>query len=220
MKRIKLTGDASDAGSDTPVRERVLSAAFSAFMDHGFEGASTLEIATRARVSKRELYALFDDKHAMLAACIAERAKRMRLPLTLPAPRDRKALTAALIAFGAEVLRVVCHPTVLALYRLAIAESDRSPAIGHLLESNGREANRAALEGLTSARANHLVGAAEPAEMAQRFAALLWDDLLVRLLLRTANSPTPAELEQRARAATAALLALYPPHPRSRSAAS
>ena len=61
-----------DAG-ETPVRRRILEAAFSAFMERGFVEASTLEIATRARASKRELYALFGSKQDMLIACIGER---------------------------------------------------------------------------------------------------------------------------------------------------
>src|SRR5215469_8391229 len=44
-------------GGGTAVRERILEAAFAAFMKSGYAAASTLEIATRARVSKRELYA-------------------------------------------------------------------------------------------------------------------------------------------------------------------
>jgi AcrR family transcriptional regulator len=192
------------------MRDRVLGAAFSAFMEHGYAGASTLDIATRAKVSKRELYALFDDKHAMLAACIAERAKRMRLPLKLPAAGDRKALAATLNVFGITVVREVCDPKVLAVYRLAIAESDRSPEIARVLDRHGREANRAALvELLTDAQANGLFGAVEPAVMAAHFFALVWGDLLMRLLLRVTNAPKPAEIEQRVRAATEALLTLY-----------
>jgi len=41
----------------TAVRGRILDAAFAAFMKSGYATASMLEIATRARVSKRELYA-------------------------------------------------------------------------------------------------------------------------------------------------------------------
>ncbi len=107
---------APDVHADDPVRSRVMGAAFSAFMERGYEGASTLDIATRARVSKRELYALFDNKHAMLAACIAERTKLMRLPLELTAPRDVDALAGTLATFGAAVLRVVCHPAALAVF--------------------------------------------------------------------------------------------------------
>jgi AcrR family transcriptional regulator len=193
------------------VRDRILGAAFSAFMERGYEGASTLDIATRAKVSKRELYALFDNKHAMLAACIVEHAKRMRLPLKLPAAGDRAAVAATLNVFGIAILRGVCDPRVLAVYRLAIAESDRSPEIARLLDKASREANRAALvEWLTAAQANGLFGAAEPATMAARFFALIWGDLLVRLLLRVTTAPKPAEIEQRVRAATEILLALYP----------
>lgn len=162
-------------------------------------------------MSKRELYTLFDNKHAMLAACIAERAKRMRLPLKLPAASDREALAATLNAFGVSILKGVCDPKVLAVYRLAIAESDSSPEIARLLDKAGRDANRAALvELLTAARANGLFGAVEPATMAGRFFALIWGDLLVRLLLRVANVPKPTEIAQRVRAATEDFMALYP----------
>ena len=46
-------------GSHGSTRERVLAAAFAVFRKRGFSAASTLEIATRAQVSKRDLYALF-----------------------------------------------------------------------------------------------------------------------------------------------------------------
>src|SRR6202047_5602335 len=59
-------------------RERVLEAAFTLFCEHGFSDVSMLEIATRAQVSKRDLYALFRNKQAVLADCIKERARRLR----------------------------------------------------------------------------------------------------------------------------------------------
>src|SRR5216684_9170618 len=85
-----------DAADEPPARERILDAAFSAFMESGFAAASTLEIATRARVSKRELYALVGSKQEMLAACIGERAQRLRMPAGLPEPKDRETLARAL----------------------------------------------------------------------------------------------------------------------------
>ena len=69
---------ASVESGPQPARERILYAAMEAFMELGYAEASTLEIATRAQVSKRELYALFGNKQAMLAACIADRVGRMR----------------------------------------------------------------------------------------------------------------------------------------------
>jgi AcrR family transcriptional regulator len=49
------------------IRRRVLKAAFSHFVEQGFSSTSMLDIVTRARVSKRDLYALFNNKHAVLA---------------------------------------------------------------------------------------------------------------------------------------------------------
>lgn len=39
---------------------------FSAFQELGYGGASTLEIATRAKVPKRELYTYFSNKQALV----------------------------------------------------------------------------------------------------------------------------------------------------------
>src|ERR1044072_8949333 len=99
-------------GSHTPVRARILEAAFSAFMERGFAETSTLEIATRARASKRELYAEFGSKQDMLLACIKARAERLRLPVDLPDITDREILQQALVMFGTQVLREVSHPAV------------------------------------------------------------------------------------------------------------
>ena len=40
------------------IRSRILGAAFDSFVEHGYAETTTIEIATRAKVSKRELYAL------------------------------------------------------------------------------------------------------------------------------------------------------------------
>jgi AcrR family transcriptional regulator len=199
---------------DAPPRERVLKAAFALFRERGFAGASTLEIATRAKVSKRDLYALFDDKQAMLTACINARAHRMRQPVALAAsiPQSRTDVAATLVALGVSILRGLSSPEVLAVYRLAIAESDRAPEVARALDSGGREANwRALAEWLAKVQAQGLIGAGDPAAITARFIALLWGDLLIRLLLQVRNAPTPGEIEARAQTATEALLTLYPP---------
>ena len=201
-------------GSDGSTRERALSAAFAVFRKRGFAGASTLEIASRAQMSKRDLYALFGSKHDMLTACIRERAGRMRQPLD-PAARisgSSEAVAATLIELGTSILRVACHPDVLAIHRLAIAESDRAPEIARALDSSGRKANHAALGAwLAGAQAQGLISAGDPVPIAAQFLAVLWGGLLIQLLLRIREAPTPDEIDSRARAATGALLTLYPP---------
>jgi AcrR family transcriptional regulator len=205
----------SAPGDEGPaLRERVLKAAFAAFRKHGFSGASTLEIATRARVSKRDLYALFGSKQAMLAACIKERAGRMRQPLELaaPVPHSRQEVVATLVELGTSILRGVSHPDVLVVYRLAIAESDRTPEIARTLDRSGREANHAALAGwIAKAQAQGLIGAGDPAAIAAHFLATLWGTLLIQLLLCVREAPSAQEIDARANAATDAILTLYAP---------
>ena len=195
--------------NETPARQRIVEAAFSAFMESGFAAASTLEIATRARVSKRELYALVGSKQEMLVACIRERAKRLQMP-DLPEPHDCQALARTLETFGTQLLREVSDPTVIAVFRLAIAEAVRAPEVARALNSLGVETGRAALrEVMTRARSAGLVSG-DPSEMAEHFAGLLWGNLKVSLLLRVAERPSPREIARRARDATAAFLKLYP----------
>jgi len=195
---------------DPALRRRILDAAFSAFTEHGYAETSTLEIAMRAKVSKRELYAVVGSKLDMLVTCIRDRAERMRIPADLPVVRDRATLATVLAAFGERLLLEITHPSVVAVFRLAIAEAVRAPEVARALHEVGRESSRAALrEALAGARSLALLDGS-PAEMAERFVALLWGDVMLNLLLRVADAPSEGELRRRAQAATAAFLLLYP----------
>jgi AcrR family transcriptional regulator len=200
-----------DPDAENPIGGRILAAAFKAFTEKGYAGTSTLEIATRAKVSKRDLYANFGSKQAVLVACIKNRTARMRLSPELPVPQSRAMLAAALSSFAATLLDEVSHPSVIAMFRLAIAEATRSPEVAQTLQEAGRDANRHAVaELLAQAQSAGLIGAGEAAAMAIQYLALLWEDLLVSLLLGRAVRPKADEIERRAEAATRAFLQLHP----------
>jgi AcrR family transcriptional regulator len=193
------------------MQERILGAAFRAFTENGYAETSTLEIARRAKISKRDLYANFRSKHAVLVACIKGRADRMRLPPDLPTPRTRQMLASTLTGFATNLVLEVSHPSVIATFRLAIAEAARSPEIAQALDVAGRDATRGALaELLATAQSNGLIGPGEPSEMATQYLGLLWETLMVGLLLGLAPRPAPAEAERRATKATAAFMRLHP----------
>jgi len=204
MSRAKESRDAA------AVRERILTAAFEAFRERGYAATSTLEIATRARVSKRDLYALVGNKQKMLIAAIGERSKRFKAPADMPVLRDRATLAQVLTAFGTRFVREVSDPIVVAVFRLAIAEAVQAPEVAQTLDSFGRETGRAALRHImTQARASGLIDGS-PADLAEQFAGLLWRDLLVSLLLGVAERPNARAIEARARDAAAAFLRLHP----------
>lgn len=197
--------------TDAALRGRILEAAFSAFMKNGFAQASMLEIATQAKVSKRELYALVGNKEAMLVACIQERAKRLQAPTELPSPRDREMLRKLLATFGAQVIREVTQPTVIATFRLAIAEAVHAPEVARALDAIGRETVRAALCKMMSEATGCGLLQGRPSELTDQFGGLLWGDLMVALLLGIAQQPSPREIARRAREAASAFLQLHPP---------
>ena len=214
MQEIFQVKAQTKAQSDPkPVRERIMGAAMQAFMELGYAEASTLEIATRAQVSKRELYALFGSKQAMLAACITYRAQRMRMPADLPRARSREMLAMVLSKLGATIMREVTDPAVMGVFRLAITEAQRAPEVARTLET-AREAVRETMcNVVTQAQVDGLLAAGDPAEIASRYLGLLMGDLVVSVLLRIREAPGPQEAERRARDAATDLLRLYPEPP-------
>jgi AcrR family transcriptional regulator len=210
VAKASVSKRSQQGGDETAVRERILKAAFAAFMKSGYATTSTLEIATRARVSKRELYALVGNKQEMLIACISERAKRLDVPTDLPVLCDRETLEQVLASFGTKFVREVSDPTVIAVFRLAIGEAVQAPEVARVLDSIGRETSRAALRKIMAeAQASGLL-TGHPAELAQQFVGLLWRDLMVSLLLGVAERPNSREIAGRARDAAAAFLQLHP----------
>ncbi|MFM0340798.1 TetR/AcrR family transcriptional regulator [Paraburkholderia fungorum] len=210
MTTVSLSKERQEGRDETEVRARILDAAFAAFMKSGYAASSTLEIATRARVSKRELYALVGNKKEMLIACISARATRLQVPADLPVPHDRETLAEVLTSLGTQLVREITDPTVIAVFRLAIAEAVHAPEVAHALDSIGRETSRAALRQIMArAQASgHLNG--RPAELAEQFGGLLWGNLMVGLLLGVAERPSSREVAARARDATTAFLQLHP----------
>ncbi|SDH33775.1 transcriptional regulator, TetR family [Paraburkholderia steynii] len=210
MATVSQSKDRLEGRDETEVRARILDAAFASFMTSGYAATSTLEIATRARVSKRELYALVGNKKEMLIACISARATRLQVPADLPVPHDRETLTQVLTSLGTQLVREITDPTVIAVFRLAIAEAVHAPEVAQALDSTGREASRAALRQIMArAQASGLLNG-RPVDLAEQFSGLLWGNLMVSLLLGVAERPNSREVAARARNATAVFLQLHP----------
>jgi AcrR family transcriptional regulator len=203
MSRSKASSGSAAA------RERILTAAFEAFMERGYAATSTLEIATRARVSKRELYALVGNKQKILITAIGARAKRLQAPADMPMLRDRATLAQVLTAFGIQLVREVSDPVVVAVFRLAIAEAVQAPEVARTLDSLGRETSRAALRHIMSESRDAGLIDGRPADLAEQFAGLLWRDLMISLLLGVADRPNPRAIEARAADAAEAFLRLH-----------
>jgi AcrR family transcriptional regulator len=195
---------------DHEMRKRILHAAFQSFTQEGYAGTSTLMIATRAKVSKRDLYATFANKQAMLVACITNRSTKMRMPEGLPEARSREMLASTLTAFATNLLVESSHPDVISMYRLAISEAERSPEIAQALQA-AREANQRSLADLfVRAQSLELLPSGDPAEMVRQSLALLLEDLMLNLLLGVLATPDRAQIQQRVDKAVTEFLQLHP----------
>lgn len=210
MSRARPSKDRQESSDASEMRTRILDAAFAAFMERGYASTSTLEIATRARVSKRELYAQVGNKQEILIACISARAARLKVPADLPVPHDRETLAQVLASFGTQLLREVTDPPIIAVFRLAIADAVRAPEVAQALDSIGREASRAALRQIMAQAQGAALLEGPPADLAEQFGGLLWGNLMISLLLGVAARPGSREIAARARDATAAFLQLHP----------
>ena len=209
-KQAEAKPAASPLDALEPRRRCILEAAYAVLMERGYAGASTLEIATRARVSKRELYAEFGSKAGMLRALIAATSTRMRLPLEVGEVSSPEDLAALLLRYGISVLTELTSAPVLAINRLAIAEAGRASEIGRILEEAGREPNRRALiDAVAKAQAAGALGDGDPEIVAGQFFSLLMGDLMMRLLLDVTPRPRAKEIRRRAQAATDSVLALH-----------
>ncbi len=190
-----------------PRDEEVLSAAFDVFAEKGFHGATMLEIATRARASKKTLYTRFADKADLFRALLAWGC-RQNLPDTLPAPETDA--ERALHAHALAVLTAMLRPESLALTRIVAAEAKRFPEIAAMFDEATRRASIEIVEEL--GRRLYRSGRIQrphPGTFADDFIGLVRGDLYFRVLLGAIAPPAPAGLRRHTRRAVRRLLAAY-----------
>ncbi len=108
--------------------DRILSAASDAFLEYGFEQTSTADIARRAKVSKRELYSLFGDKRALLAAVVVDLQTSMQSRMG-PEWSSREDPELVLPHAAAAILDFILSERFGKLFRIVAAESYLSPEV-------------------------------------------------------------------------------------------
>jgi AcrR family transcriptional regulator len=119
-------------------KRAVLNAASSVFLAHGFSAATTDMIQREAGVSKATMYACFANKEAIFTAVVerecAAMAETFRSIRTMPGNIARM-----LTELGRSYLGFILSPTMLALYRLVVAEAPRIPDLGRRFYLAGPE---------------------------------------------------------------------------------
>jgi AcrR family transcriptional regulator len=163
----------------------ILVAAANVFFEKGYERATTLEIATTAKVSKRDIYEQFGSKQGLLESLIQLGAQRMQVPINLPVPENAKAFYAILNKFGQLYLENTFSPQNIAMYRLAIADSATSGAVASQLEISGHKPVISAVQKLfrESAEQGCIKFDLSPEDIVSLFFSTLIGDVRIKLLM-------------------------------------
>lgn len=134
MKASKQEADERRAATSGNLRldeERVaelLDVATEVFMEHGFEGASTNEIARRANCSKATFYSRFPTKQDLFIAVLERRTEALFKELFAALPIDGP-VEETLMEFSARVLRIALSDAQIRLRRVVSMEAERFPKL-------------------------------------------------------------------------------------------
>ncbi len=195
-------------------RQAILDAATGVFHASGFDRASMSDICNRVGYSKATVYGYFKSKEELLLAIAfeaaeAEFAAAQEAMGALAQPAAD--LAAALDGFGRRYLAFTCAPESLAMRRLILAEAGRL-GLGNQCYDLGPARIIAALAALLHAAmdAGQLREAGSMLA-ARHLKALLDAEWGERLLFRTAEAPSPEQVEGAAERAVQAFMAAYRP---------
>lgn len=109
-------------------------AASKVFLELGYAAASVDEIARRARSSKATVYGSFGGKEGLFGAVVKAAVER-RQPPDLPLGDVSGADELVLVGFLTQLVEALLAPESLALLRVVVAESGRTPALARLVHA-------------------------------------------------------------------------------------
>lgn len=193
--------------ADPNRRSQILAIAADLVREGGLAALTTVALARAAKCSKETLYALFDDRDALIAAMIEQQAAGLTDALTADlGPGNAEA---QLVIVGDRLLDLLTSETGLALNRAAL--SDPSGRWSALLLAHGR--NRSApliLDVLARWRDAGGIAFTDPRPVYRAFYGLLIGDSQIAALHRDpAARPAPDARRGRAEAAVAGVKRLF-----------
>jgi AcrR family transcriptional regulator len=127
-------GGPRDAGNDKA--GRILAAARTLFLQHGYGETSMDAIARHAAVSKATLYSHFDSKAALFAALIVKECRHLSDAIRWR-ELDDPDIRSALLAVAHDFNNLLCSGDGLTMYRIVVAEAPRFPELGRIFYESG-----------------------------------------------------------------------------------
>lgn len=196
---------------ENPKVQQILKGAREAFLELGYEGASTDEIVRRAGVSKGTLYNYFPDKQTLFAIFI-EGECRKQASLVFKLESQPANIEETLRESAQSFVKMLLSPSMQGIYRLAIAEAQRFPELARIFYDSGPDLGTRRLSQL-------LAGAVARGELkiddielaAHQFDQLCKADIFYKSLFQVRRSFTQEEIDRIANGAVDAFLRVYRP---------
>lgn len=202
-----------DDGRSARKRRAIMTAATTAFLDHGYRGTSMDEIAAAAQVSKQTVYKHFADKRRLFTAIVTERVTAASGPVQIEVQRLGQAgdLAGDLRALARHQLTSAMQSPVLRLRRLIIAEAGRFPELGRDFYEHGQQRTISALaESFAGLAGRGLLRVDDPYVAATHFNWLIMAGPMNAAMLLGRDEPPPSpEIDRWVAGGVSAFLAAY-----------
>ncbi len=177
------------AFTDAERRSSILNAAHAVFVELGFARTTTAAIAAKAKVSKRAIYALFEDKTALFAAVIREH-RHLILDLPRPAGEDLPALETLVRIFRLDIDEAAERERE-AILNLIVRESAQFPELSdYLYENNILRSREELIEWLDDQARRGTIVIEDPVMCAGMLMDIVFGALLPRRRLKHATDRT------------------------------
>jgi len=109
--------------------EQLLSCALDMFLEHGFEQATTEMIVTAVGMSKRTVYARYEDKASLFKAAVHRAIEQYTVPIETLKAIETDDLEATLAAVARLRIANMMNPVAIKLQRILTAQSYRFPEL-------------------------------------------------------------------------------------------
>ncbi|HVL58626.1 MAG TPA: TetR/AcrR family transcriptional regulator [Burkholderiaceae bacterium] len=191
-------------------RQRFVDVAEQLFLQRGYSGVSVNEVVRLAGGSLATLYAEFGTKEELFEAVMSRRIASFFDPLSSAEADAADDVRAGLQLLAARIQERMLSPDSLAMYRLAVSEGPRFPALRRAVLSNGLDSALQRLgEHFAQLAQRHRLRIDDPRLAAERFVALVQGQ---HQFIAACGSASSLSREQRAsqiEQAVSAFLSIY-----------
>ena len=189
-------------------RETIMSVAREVFFEHGYSATSMSAIAARLGGSKGTLYNYFRSKEELFEAQVRDlcgaAASRFLASTAEGSPVE------TLTVFGERYLAHLYSEQTIKLFRILVAEAQRSPELARMFYEVGPARGRKVLEGyLQTAKTQGLVDPPDCALAADQFLSLCKGPAHLQFLLNLIPAPTSQEIKLHVERSVGAFMVLY-----------